>query len=67
MASFEPGFAMSKRDTDFEFDFFDEPETQEASGRERPFAAARRPRASVPRGPIRPPRGLHAAAAPASG
>jgi len=51
---------MSEREPDFEFDFFDEPETQEASGRERtlrrplgrPLGGPRGPRA--PRGPIRP-------------
>ena len=56
---------MSSRDTDFEFDFFEEPETQEASGRSdrtlrRPLGRPRRggggPR--VPRGPIRPSAGL---------
>src|SRR5262245_31590550 len=41
---------MSERETDFEFDFFDEPVTQEApGGSER---SLRRPR--LPRGPIRP-------------
>ena len=52
---------MSSRDTDFEFDFFEEPETQEASSRgdrtlRRPLRRSRRggggPR--LPRGPIRP-------------
>jgi hypothetical protein len=48
---------MSSRDTDFEFDFFEEPETQEAPGRSertlrRPLGGGRGPR--VPRGPIRP-------------
>ena len=48
---------MSDRETDFEFDFFEEPETQEASGRSdrtlrRPLGGGRGPR--VPRGPIRP-------------
>ncbi|NUT56068.1 MAG: hypothetical protein HOQ03_08820 [Thermoleophilia bacterium] len=48
---------MSSRDTDFEFDFFEEPETQEAPGRSertlrRPLGGGRRPR--MPRGPIRP-------------
>jgi hypothetical protein len=48
---------MSDRETDFEFDFFDEPETQEASGRgdrtlRRPLGGGRGPR--LPRGPIRP-------------
>ena len=55
MASFHTG--MSSRDTDFEFDFFEEPETQEAPGRSertlrRPLGGGRGPR--VPRGPIRP-------------
>ena len=54
VASFEPSFAMSSRDTDFEFDFFEEPETQEASGRSdrSPRRGGRGPR--IPRGPIRP-------------
>jgi hypothetical protein len=48
---------MSSSDTDFEFDFFEEPETQEASGRSdrslrRPLGGGRGPR--LPRGPIRP-------------
>jgi hypothetical protein len=48
---------MSSRDTDFEFDFFEEPETQEAPGRSdrtlrRPLRGGRGPR--LPRGPIRP-------------
>ena len=48
---------MSSRDTDFEFDFFEEPETQEAPGRSdrtlrRPLRGGRGPR--MPRGPIRP-------------
>jgi hypothetical protein len=48
---------MSSRDTDFEFDFFEEPETQEAPGRSdrtlrRPLGGGRGPR--LPRGPIRP-------------
>jgi hypothetical protein len=48
---------MSDRETDFEFDFFEEPETQEASGRSdrtlrRPLGGGRGPR--LPRGPIRP-------------
>jgi hypothetical protein len=41
---------MSSRDTDFEFDFFEEPETQEAPGRsDRPRRGPR-----MPRGPMRP-------------
>jgi hypothetical protein len=48
---------MSDRETDFEFDFFEEPETQEAPNRgertlRRPLGGGRGPR--VPRGPIRP-------------
>jgi hypothetical protein len=47
---------MSDREPDFEFDFFEEPETREAAGRERtlrrPLGGPRGPR--VPRGPIRP-------------
>ena len=47
---------MSEREPDFEFDFFEEPETREAAGRERtlrrPLGGPRGPR--VPRGPIRP-------------
>src|SRR6187455_1251839 len=48
---------MSSRDTDFEFDFFEEPETQEAPGRSdrslrRPLRGGRGPR--LPKGPIRP-------------
>jgi hypothetical protein len=47
---------MSQRDSDFEFDFFEEPETQEAPGRadrtlRRPLGG-RGPR--LPRGPVRP-------------
>ena len=41
---------MSSRDTDFEFDFFEEPETQEAPGRSD--RSRRGPR--MPRGPMRP-------------
>ena len=46
---------MTERDTDIEFDFFDEPETEEATERVRP------PRRQTPRGPrrpVRPPSGL---------
>jgi hypothetical protein len=47
---------MSDREPDFEFDFFEEPETQEAPGRDRtlrrPLGTPRGPR--TPRGPIRP-------------
>ena len=42
---------MSEREPDFEFDFFEEPETREAQGRERTL---RRPLGRGPRGP-RPP------------
>jgi hypothetical protein len=51
---------MSEREPDFEFDFFDEPETQEASARERtlrrPLGGPRGPRR--PRGPMRPAAGF---------
>src|SRR3990170_750248 len=47
---------MSEREPDFEFDFFEEPDTREAAGRERslcrPLGGPRGPRA--PRGPVRP-------------
>jgi hypothetical protein len=46
---------MTERDTDIEFDFFDEPETEEATER------VRTPRRQGPRGPrrpVRPPSGL---------
>jgi hypothetical protein len=46
---------MTERDTDIEFDFFDEPETEEATER------VRTPRRQTPRGPrrpLRPPSGL---------
>ena len=47
---------MTEREPDFEFDFFEEPETRESAGRERtlrrPLGGPRGPR--VPRGPIRP-------------
>ncbi|HKD32256.1 MAG TPA: hypothetical protein VKB73_02170 [Gaiellaceae bacterium] len=46
---------MSERDTDIEFDFFDEPETEEASERVR---APRRQGPRGPRRPVRPPSGL---------
>ncbi len=45
---------MTERDTDIEFDFFDEPETEEATERVR----ARRPPPRGPRRPVRPPAGL---------
>jgi len=48
------GIAMSERDTDIEFDFFEEPETREAARPERP--ARTRPRG--PRPPMRTPQGL---------
>ena len=51
---------MSERESDFEFDFFEEPATQEAPGRDRtlrrPLRGPRGPRA--PRGPLRPRAGL---------
>jgi hypothetical protein len=51
---------MTERESDFEFDFFEEPATQEASGRDRtlrrPLRGPRGPRS--PRGPIRPRPGL---------
>jgi hypothetical protein len=51
---------MSEREPDFEFDFFEEPETQEASARERtlrrPLGGPRGPRR--PRGPMRPAAGF---------
>ena len=43
---------MSERDTDFEFDFFEEPETREAQPRERSLRRPLGPRG--PRGPRRP-------------
>jgi outer membrane murein-binding lipoprotein Lpp len=46
---------MTERDTDIEFDFFDEPETEEATERVR---SPRRPPPSGPRRPVRPPQGL---------
>ncbi len=54
---------MSEREPDFEFDFFEEPETQEASARERtlrrPLGGPRGPRGPRrPRGPMRPAAGF---------
>src|SRR6266480_3405554 len=46
---------MSERDTDIEFDFFDEPETEEATERVR---SPRRPPPRGPRRPVRPPAGV---------
>jgi outer membrane murein-binding lipoprotein Lpp len=46
---------MTERDTDIEFDFFDEPETEEATERAR---GPRRPPPRGPRRPVRPPAGL---------
>jgi hypothetical protein len=46
---------MSERDTDIEFDFFDEPETEEGTERIR---SPRRPPPRGPRRPVRPPAGL---------
>ena len=51
---------MSNRESDFEFDFFEEPETQEASSRSdrslrRPLGGGRGPRGPrLPRRPLRP-------------
>ncbi|HEY7793233.1 MAG TPA: hypothetical protein VIA10_04415 [Gaiellaceae bacterium] len=47
---------MTERETDFEFDFFEEPATQEAPARDRTLRRPRGPR--VPRGPLRPRAGL---------
>jgi hypothetical protein len=50
---------MTERDSDIEFDFFDEPETEEASERVRtPRRPPRRPPPGGPRRPVRPPQGL---------
>jgi outer membrane murein-binding lipoprotein Lpp len=46
---------MTERDSDIEFDFFDEPETEEASERVR---TPRRTQPRGPRRPVRPPQGL---------
>ncbi len=46
---------MTERDSDIEFDFFDEPETEEATERVR---TPRRPPPRGPRRPVRPPSGL---------
>lgn len=46
---------MTERDSDIEFDFFDEPETEEAAERTR---SPRRPPPGGPRRPVRPPAGL---------
>ena len=46
---------MTERDSDIEFDFFDEPETEEATERVR---TPRRPPPGGPRRPIRTPQGL---------
>ena len=71
VAPFHPVEAMSEREPDFEFDFFEEPDTREAAGRER---TPRRPLSSrlgggrgprEPRGPIRPRAGFTPLAAPA--
>ena len=50
---------MTEREPDFEFDFFEEPETRESAGKERtlrrPLGGSRGPRGPrAPRGPIRP-------------
>jgi len=46
---------LTERDSDIEFDFFDEPETEEATERVR---TPRRPPPSGPRRPVRTPQGL---------
>ena len=46
---------MTERDSDIEFDFFDEPETEEATERVR---TPRRPPPRGPRRPLRPPAGV---------
>jgi len=46
---------VTERDSDIEFDFFDEPETEEATERVR---TPRRPPPRGPRRPVRPPSGL---------
>jgi hypothetical protein len=46
---------VTERDTDIEFDFFDEPETEEATERVR---TPRRPPPGGPRRPVRPPAGV---------
>jgi hypothetical protein len=46
---------LTERDSDIEFDFFDEPETEEATQRAR---TPRRPPPRGPRRPVRPPAGL---------
>jgi hypothetical protein len=46
---------LTERDTDIEFDFFDEPETEEAPERVR---SPRRPPPRGPRRPVRPPAGF---------
>ena len=46
---------MTERDSDIEFDFFDEPETEEATERVR---TPRRPPPRGPRRPVRPPAGF---------
>src|SRR2546429_616730 len=50
-----PSKSMTERDTDIDFDFFDEPVTEEAAERTR---TPRRPPPGGPRRPIRPPAGL---------
>jgi hypothetical protein len=47
---------MTERDSDIEFDFFDEPETEEATERVR--TPRRPPPSGPPRRPVRPPQGL---------
>src|SRR5881398_82518 len=50
-----PSKSMTERDTDIDFDFFDEPVTEEAAERTR---TPRRPPPGGPRRPIRPPAGF---------
>jgi hypothetical protein len=47
---------MTERESDIEFDFFDEPATEEAAERHR--ISRRAPRPGGPRRPVRPPSGL---------
>jgi hypothetical protein len=47
---------MTERETDIEFDFFDEPETEETT--ERPRTPRRPPTGGGPRRPVRPPQGV---------
>jgi hypothetical protein len=51
---------MSDRESDFEFDFFDEPDEQTVTQRRRPLRTQARPKRGPrrPRGPAEPPAGL---------